>query len=204
MKWWDWKPWSSFFLILSFKLAFLFSSFTLINRLFCSSSLSAIRVVSSAYLRLIFLLAILIPAYNSSTLAFCIMCSEYKLKKQGDNKQPLIFKALKNWLEASKHWWLLLSISFFVGWSGWNPQCQSLEVFPLDLVRFPREDTSNLSSGGWRPVSWCSNSWLFQKLCRVNWAPFFIVAWEFSCLGFTVMPPTCCCHCFFSHFLHPC
>ena len=190
--------------MLHFKPTFSLSFFTLIKKVFSSSWLSAIRVVSSAYLRLIFLLAILIPAYNSSTLAFCIMCSEYKLKKQGDNKQPLIFKALKNWLEASKHWWLLLSISFFVGWSGWNPQCQSLEVFPLDLVRFPREDTSNLPSGGWRPVSWCSNSWLFQKLCRVNWAPFFIVAWEFSCLGFTVMPPTCCCHCFFSHFLHPC
>ena len=39
------------------------SSFTFINRLFSSSSLSAIRVVSSACLRLlVFLLAILIPA----------------------------------------------------------------------------------------------------------------------------------------------
>ena len=41
-------PW-----MLSFKLAFLFSSFTLIKRLFSSSSLSARRVVSSAYLRLL-------------------------------------------------------------------------------------------------------------------------------------------------------
>ena len=64
-------------------------SFTLIKRLFNSSSLSAIRVVSSAYLRLlVFLLAILIPACNSSSLAFCMMCSAYKLNKQGDNKQP--------------------------------------------------------------------------------------------------------------------
>ena len=47
---------------LSFKPAFSLSSFTLIKRLFSSSSLSAIRVVSSAYLRLlIFLSAILIP-----------------------------------------------------------------------------------------------------------------------------------------------
>ena len=54
-----------------------------------SSSLSAIRVVSSAYLRLlIFLLAILIPACASSTLAFCMMYSIYKLNKQGDNIQP--------------------------------------------------------------------------------------------------------------------
>ena len=54
-----------------------------------SSSLSAIRVVSSAYLRLlIFLLAILIPACPSSSLAFCLMFSAYKLNKQGDNIHP--------------------------------------------------------------------------------------------------------------------
>ena len=50
------------FLMLSFKPNFSLSSFTFIKRLF-SSLLSAIRVVSSAYLRLlVFLLAILIPA----------------------------------------------------------------------------------------------------------------------------------------------
>ena len=53
----------SIFWMLSFKLAFSLSSFTFIKRLFSSSSLSAIRVVSSAYLTLqIFPLAILIPA----------------------------------------------------------------------------------------------------------------------------------------------
>ena len=58
------------FWILSFKPTFSLSSFTLIKRLF-SSLLSAIRVVLSAYLRLlIFLLAILITACASSTLAF--------------------------------------------------------------------------------------------------------------------------------------
>ena len=58
-------------------------------RLFSSSSLSAIRVVSSAYLRLlIFLPAILIPAYASSSPAFLMMYSAYKLNKQGDNIQP--------------------------------------------------------------------------------------------------------------------
>ena len=41
------------FLILSFKPAFPLSSFTLIKRLLSSSSLSASRVVSSAYLRLL-------------------------------------------------------------------------------------------------------------------------------------------------------
>jgi len=50
--------------MLSFKPAFSLSSFTFIKRPFGSSLLSAIRVVSSAYLRLlIFLLAILIPRF---------------------------------------------------------------------------------------------------------------------------------------------
>ena len=54
-----------------------------------SSSLSAIRVVSSPYLRLlIFLLAILIPANASSSPEFLIKYSAYKLNKHGDNIQP--------------------------------------------------------------------------------------------------------------------
>ena len=50
------------FSILSFKPAFSLSSFTLIKRLFSSSSLSSIRVVSSAYLRLLKFL-ILLPGF---------------------------------------------------------------------------------------------------------------------------------------------
>src|SRR5574337_510375 len=66
--------------MLSFKPAFSLSSFTVIKRLF-SSLLSAIRVVSSAYLRLlIFLLAILIPACASSSPVFLMMYSACKLK----------------------------------------------------------------------------------------------------------------------------
>ena len=76
------------FWMLSFKPTFSLSSFTFIKRLF-SSSLSAIRVVSSVYLRLlIFLPAILIPACASSSPAFLVMFSAYKLNKQGDNIQP--------------------------------------------------------------------------------------------------------------------
>ena len=76
------------FWMLSFKPNFPLSSFTFIKRLFSSFSLSAIRVVSSAYLRLlIFLLAILIPACASSSLAFHMMYSAYKLNKQSDNIQ---------------------------------------------------------------------------------------------------------------------
>ena len=77
------------FWMLGFKPTFSLSSFTFIKRLFSSSSLSAIRVVSSAYLRLlIFLPAILIPACASSSPAFLMMYSAYKLNKQGDNIQP--------------------------------------------------------------------------------------------------------------------
>ena len=77
------------FWMLSFKPAFSLSSFTFIKRLFSSSSLSAIRVVSYTHLRLlIFSPAILITACASSSLAFCMIYSACKLNKQGDNIQP--------------------------------------------------------------------------------------------------------------------
>ena len=77
------------FWMLSFQPAFSFSSFSLIKKLFSFSLLSPIRVVSSTYLRLlIFLLAVLIPACASSSPAFLMRYSAYKLNKQNDNKQP--------------------------------------------------------------------------------------------------------------------
>ena len=64
------------FWMVSFKPTFSLFSFTFLKRLFSSSLLSAIRVVSSAYLRLlIFLPAILIPAWASSNPAFHMMYS---------------------------------------------------------------------------------------------------------------------------------
>ena len=51
------------FLIFNFKLALSLSSFTFIKRFFSSSSLSAIRLVSSAYLRLL-----VSPAYLDYSL----------------------------------------------------------------------------------------------------------------------------------------
>ena len=76
------------FWMLSFKPTFLLPSFTFIKRLF-SSLLSAIMVVSAAYLSLlIFLQAVLIPAWASSSLAFHMMYSAQKLNKQGDSIQP--------------------------------------------------------------------------------------------------------------------
>ena len=95
------------FSMLSFKTAFSLSSFTFIKRLLNSSSLSALRLVSPTYLRLlVFLPAILIPAYASSSLAFHMLYSDtpwgrkeldtserlhfhsaYKLNKQDDSIQ---------------------------------------------------------------------------------------------------------------------
>ena len=77
------------FWVLSFNPVFSLPSFTLIKRLFGDSSLLAIRVVSSAYLKwLIFLLAILILDWDSSSPGFRMMYSACKINKQGDNIQP--------------------------------------------------------------------------------------------------------------------
>ena len=105
------------FWMLSFKPAFLLSSFTFNQRLFSSSSLSAIRVVPSVYLRLfIFLPTILIPACASSSLAFHMMYSAHKLNKQGDNIQP--------WLNP------------FLIWSQSIVLCQVLTVASWPAYRF--------------------------------------------------------------------
>ena len=87
MKWWDQMPWSSFSECWALRQLFHFHQ----EALNSSSSLSAIRVVSSAYLRLlIFLPAVLIPACASSSPAFLMMYSAYKLNEQGDNIQPCL------------------------------------------------------------------------------------------------------------------
>ena len=77
------------FLNIEFKPAFSLFSFTFIKRLFGSSLLSLMRMVSSEYLRImIVLLEILILACGSSSLAFCMMYSAHNWNKQGDNIQP--------------------------------------------------------------------------------------------------------------------
>ena len=102
------------FWMLSSKPIFSLSYFTFIKRLFSSPSLSAIRVLSSTYLKLlIFLPAILIPAYASSSPVFLMMYSEYKLNKQGiniagDNKQGGSLDVLLSWFWTS----LLFRIQF--------------------------------------------------------------------------------------------
>ena len=81
------------FWMLIFKPGFSLSSFTFIKRLF-SFLVSAIRVVSSAYLRLlIFLLGILISACASSRPAFCVMYSAKTFDCVDHNK---LWKILKD------------------------------------------------------------------------------------------------------------
>ena len=90
---------------------FSFSFFTFIKRLFSSSLLSAIRLVSSAYLRLlIFLPAILIPACSSSSPTFHMMFSAHKLNKQGDDIQPW-HTPFPIW-NQSVVWYSVLTIAF--------------------------------------------------------------------------------------------
>ena len=113
--------------MLSFKPAFSLSSLTLIETFSSSSSLSATRVVSSAYLRLlIFLPAILIPACASSSPAFHMIYSAYKLKNRCDNIQP----------------WC---ISFFI-WNQSVVPCPVLTVVSWPACRFLKRQVKSLQS----------------------------------------------------------
>ena len=88
------------FWMLSFKTAFSLSSFTFIKMLFSFSSLSAIRVVSSVYLKLfIFPPVVLIPACASSSPAFLRMHPVYKLNEQAGS----ILDVLRSWFGTIHH-----------------------------------------------------------------------------------------------------
>ena len=94
-------------------------------------SLSVIRVVSSAYLRLsIFLPAILIPVCASSSPAFLMTYSAYKLNKHGDNIQ---------------HWCIL-----FLIWNQSVVPCTVLTVASWPAYRFLRRQVRWSSI----PISW--------------------------------------------------
>ena len=80
------------FWMLSFKPTSSLFSFIFIKRLFNSSSLSAIRAISSAYLRLLmFLVAVWIPACSPSSPIFHELYSADKLNKCSDNIQPWLY-----------------------------------------------------------------------------------------------------------------
>ena len=78
------------FWMLCFKPVFSLASFTLIKRLFISSLLSVIRVVSIICISEVIDISptVLIPACVSSSPAFLTMCAAYKVNKQGDSIQP--------------------------------------------------------------------------------------------------------------------
>ena len=121
------------FWMLTFKPDFSLSSFTFIKRLFSYSSLSAIRVASSVYLRLLILLEILIPACASSNLAFCMMNSGYKLNKQGDNIQPWR-TPFPNW-NQSKVKWALESITTKKASGGDGIPVELFQILEDDAVK---------------------------------------------------------------------
>ena len=150
-------PWSDgtgchrvWFLNVEFYAAFSLS-FTFIKRLFSSSLLYAIRVLSSAYLRLlIFLQAVLIPACVSSISPFCMMYSACKLNK-GDNIQP--------WRTA------------FLIWNQSIVPCPILTVTSWTACRFLRRQVR------WSgiPISWR----IFHSMyfCTMWWYAFSISCW---------------------------
>ena len=107
------------FLIFSFKPTLSLSSFTLIKRLFSSSLPSAIRVISSTYLRLLmFLPLVLIPAYNSSSLAFLMMCSVYRLNNMVTAESPVLLLS-QSWTNQLCHTgFCLLLLDPHTGFSG--------------------------------------------------------------------------------------
>ena len=127
------------FWMLSFKPAFSLSSFTFIKKPFSSSSLSALRVVLSACLRLlIFLLAILIPAYALFSLEFHMIYSAYKLNKQHDNIQPWCtpFPILRQSIVPCP----VLTIASWLAYKfcrrqvGWSGILISIRIFPFVVI----------------------------------------------------------------------
>ena len=92
-----WNAMILVFWMFYFKPAFSLSFFTPVTKLFSSFSLFVNRVISFAYLRwLIFLPAILIPAYESFSPGFRMIYSAYKLNKQGENIQPWLMNSFPN------------------------------------------------------------------------------------------------------------
>ena len=113
--------------MLSFKPTSFLSSFTFIKRLFSSSLLSALRVVSSAYLRLLVILpTILIPACASSSMAFCMM---YSLTGESQGWQSLVGCHLWGCTESDTTEWLSSSSSS-------NSECK-LNKYTALMYSFP-------------------------------------------------------------------
>ena len=95
------------------------------------------------YLRLlIFLLTTLIPACNSCRQTFLMMCSAYKLKKQGDNRQP--YHTSFSILKQSFVLYRVLTVAFWptyrllrrqVRWSGILISLRALQFVMIHTVK---------------------------------------------------------------------
>ena len=145
------------FWMLSLKPAFLLSSFSFIKRLFSSSSLSALRVMSSAYLRLlIFLPSILIPACDSSSPVFHMMHSTCKLNNQDDNVQP--WHTPSPVLNQSTVPCPVLTVASWPAYSflrrqvRWSGVLVSLRIFHSLL--WPTHSLSCIGEGNVNPLQW--------------------------------------------------
>ena len=161
------------FWMLSFKPTFSLSFFTFIKKLFSSYLLSAIRVVSSAYLKLqIFLPVILIPASTSISLAFHMTYSACKLKKQDDNIQPWC-TPFPIWSQSVvpcpvlnvASWPAYRFLRREVRWSGYSHLLQNFPEFVLihivkgfDIVNKAEVDAVMELSCFW----WSRGCWLFD------------------------------------------
>ena len=149
------------FWMLTFQPTFSLSSCTFTRRLFSSSSLYAIRVASSAYLRLlIFLPAILILACASPSLAFHVMYSACKLNKQGDNKQP--------WRTP------------FPIWNQSVVPCPFLTVASWPVYRFLRRQVRWCSI----PISWRIFQFVVIQTVKVSQTYLFCFIDKFICVLF--------------------
>ena len=136
------------FWMLSVKPAFSLSSFTFIKGLFSSSSLSAIRVMSSAYLRfLIFLLAILISAFASSIPAFHMIYSAYRLNHQSDNIQP--------WHTPFPIWNQSIVPCAVLTVASWPVSQEAGKV--VWYSRIFKRKSKEMYNSGWIVVSWTKN-----------------------------------------------
>ena len=118
--------------MLSFKPTFSLSSFTFIKRPFSSSSLSTIRVMSSANLRLlIFLLAILILAcasYTCQNWSRELFGKPHYFANKGTSSQSYGFSSSHVWIWESdyKETWALKNCCF------WTVVLEKMLQSPLD------------------------------------------------------------------------
>ena len=133
------------FWMLSFKPSFSLSCFTLIDRLFNSSSLSVIKVMSFAYMRLLMFLLqssfqlVQHPIQNFT--AYKVNFSSYKVNKQGDNIQPC--RTPFPILNQSFVWSLVLIVA---SWSAYRFLRRQLTWFSLYLTPWTR-------TGNGKPVN---------------------------------------------------